>query len=147
MRSGVEWSSRPKAIAAFVGYTLASFGVALAIHPAAPHQGIGTAWIILMMLVAVSVCMVTERALWGIWRRFLAVPGSWFAHAVLHWPAAAIGRLFYSTGFPELVDYVSVYLATVPIVLWAMWHSRLFVAATNQSTASSSPGLADGAEN
>ena len=125
--SVVRWRGPGGVVPSLLIYTFASLGIALIVHPEMPHQGIGTAWIIFTMLVVVVWCMVTERGIWPVWRRLLAVPGAWVLHGLLTWPASGLVMPFRNLVFPELLDYFGVYLASVPLVLWAMWHSRVFV--------------------
>ena len=125
-------------------YTFASLGIALIVHPQMPNQGIGTAWIIFTMLVLVAWCMVTERGLWPIWKRLLAVPGAWVLHGLLTWPASGLVMPFRNLMFPGLVDYLAVYFASVPLVLWAMWHSRVFMELLPSSAEADADDPADG---
>jgi len=41
------------------------------------------AWVIFVMLVLVTVCMLTDRGRWKIWQRIAAVPAAWITQALL----------------------------------------------------------------
>ena len=108
-------------------YTLAGLGVALGTHFISPDYMIGVGLITLAMVAMIVVCMATERGLWPLWKRILAVPAAWVAQGILGWPAMIFGRVLCLVGLPAYSEYATVYIASAPLVLWAMWHSRLFV--------------------
>lgn len=85
-------------------------------------------WVISVMLVFVSICMATERGQWSAWRRVGFVPLAWIVHALLAPVAFGLGILVYQSGRPDLLDRAITFFASIPIVLWAMWRSHLFVA-------------------
>lgn len=94
------------------------------------HAGRESGWIILLMVVLVSICMVTERGQWKVWQRIGFVFLAWMAHAILTIPVAlGIGPLLLLGDRVALVDRGVSFVATVPIVVFAMRRSRLFVRA------------------
>jgi len=107
-------------------WLIATAGISIiADHLPNSHEG---GWIILVMLVSVSICMITERGHWKVWQRIGFVPLAWVVEAILA-PlfAFSIGAFVYASGYPHLVNYVTSFFSSLPIVIFAMWHSRLFV--------------------
>ena len=80
----------------------------------------------------IILCMLTERGGWSHLKRAAFVPASLAAHALLTVPmAAALGILVYE---PDRVrsaaEQRAVFvLASLPVLAYAMWRSRLFVSA------------------
>lgn len=85
-------------------------------------------WIILVMLVFVSICMITERGQWKLWQRIGFVPLAWIVEAILS-PLAAftIGMFVYASGQKHLVNRAVTLFASLPMVFLAMRRSILFV--------------------
>ena len=93
-----------------------------------------TSWIVLTMLALVIVCMISERGRWKTWQRVLFVPLAWIAQPLLYIPLALplalmIAVLDFGGGRKDLVDRSIVFLSSLPVVLFAMRQSRLFVSA------------------
>lgn len=85
----------------------------------------------------VILCMATERGGWPLIRRAAFVPASLVAHAVLTVPAAAaLGILAHD---PERTRSAAegravFLLASLPVLAYAMWRSRLFVISAESET-------------
>lgn len=74
------------------------------------------------MLVLVTVCMFTERGRWKMWHRIAAIPAAWIGQALLQVPAlVAVGRR------PDIAERMVSLAASLPVVIFAMRQSRLFV--------------------
>lgn len=101
-------------------------------------------WIILIMLIFVSICMITERGHWKLWQRIGFVPLAWIAEAILS-PLAAftIGVLVYSSGREHLVDRAIAFCASLPIIIFAMRQSKLFVISKHYLETNSNQPLND----
>ena len=108
---------------ALVGYWLVCTGGA-GVLTRLGGANAGNGWIILVMLVLVSICMGTERGDWQIWKRVGFVPLVWILHAVLSLPA---GIVVVGIVSPELLDRALTFVASLPIAIFAMRRSRLFV--------------------
>jgi hypothetical protein len=115
---------------ALVGYWLVCTVGAGAIARAGGGAGAESGWIILLMLVLVSICMGTERGDWQIRKRVGFVPLVWLLHAVLSLPA---GILVVGIVSPELLDRALTFVASLPIAIFAMRRSWLFVAPTEEA--------------
>jgi hypothetical protein len=103
-------------------------------------QGPETGWIIMIMLLLVGVCMYAERGDWKLWQRIGFVPLAWAIHAILSIPAGLVVGFLTFAVRPQLTDRATAFAASIPIVLYAMIHSRLF--ATKKSPLSDSAGEA-----
>ena len=85
-------------------------------------------WIILIMLVFVTICMITERGQWKLWQRIGFVPLAWIAEAILSALAAfTIGMFVYGSGQQHLVNRTVTLFSSLPMVILAMRCSILFV--------------------
>ena len=85
-------------------------------------------WVILIMLIFISICMITERGQWKLWQRRGLVPLSWIVEALLSpFAAFTVGALVYSSGREHLVDRAIAFFASLPIIIFAMRKSKLFV--------------------
>ena len=92
------------------------------------NQSYESPWIAFVMLVFVSVCMVTERGQWKTWHRIGFVFLAWILQAILTLPVLlTVGAFVHAGGRPDLVDRITAFLASLPIVVIAMRRSRLFV--------------------
>ena len=80
-------------------------------------------WIAFVMLVFTTVCMITHRGQWPISWRVGFVPAASILHALISVPMVVV-VLFVR---PELQDRAVSFLSSLPVVLFAMRHSRLFV--------------------
>lgn len=86
------------------------------------------AWIVIVMLALVSVCMATERGQWKVWQRIGFVFLAWIVQAILTiFTLFTFGVLMYWGGRSDLVDRVTVFVASIPVVVFAMRRSKLFV--------------------
>ena len=101
-------------------------------------------YVIFIMLVLVSACMLTERGEWKLWRRVLWVPGSWLLHASLCASVIGfIGAMF--AGRSEFEARATSFFGSLPIVLISMRRSRLFVTAEEPLQNSETKVLRDAA--
>lgn len=73
-----------------IGYWFICTAGAGAIARLGANQSAEGAWVILVMLVLVTICMVAERGHWEIWKRVAAVPAAWLAQAVLQAPSLIV---------------------------------------------------------
>jgi len=80
------------------------------------------------MIILVSVCAVTERGRWRTWQRIALVPAAWIAQALLNVPAVLVVGMPVWAWRPEIADRVTSLAASVPVVIFTMRQSRLFVA-------------------
>jgi len=83
----------------------------------------------LAILVIVVLCMVYHRGGWPIWKRVFFVLLAWGAASILadmlsFW---LVGPLLVELGKPHLVRTVANYIATTPIIIYAVRQSSLFV--------------------
>ena len=87
-------------------------------------------WVLFIMLVFVSVCMITDRGPWKPLYRIGFVLLAWITQAALTIPALfTFGLLVHSGGRPDLLERVTVFFASLPLLLIAMRRSKLFVKA------------------
>ena len=89
----------------------------------------------------IIVCMATQRTGWPPWKRIACLPASFVAHVVLTIPAsAALGVLKHSVDHDRTdAEQRAVFLlASIPILAYSMWQSRLFVRAEGPGPSSSS---------
>jgi hypothetical protein len=70
------------------------------------------------------------------WQRIALVPGAWLAQAMLQIPAAFAVGLPMALGRPDVVERMIGLAASVPVVIFAMRQSRLFVAPTAEDLGS-----------
>ena len=78
----------------------------------------------------IILCVATERGRWPLWKRLVFVPASFVMHVVLTIPAGAmLGVLMRSPDHVRTVgEQRAVFiLASLPVLLYAMHQSRLFV--------------------
>ena len=76
--------------------------------------------------------MATERGEWKTWQRVGFVFLAWIVQAVLAIPVLlTIGMLMGAAGRLNLVDRAVTFFASIPVVIFAMRHSRLFVQLRN----------------
>jgi hypothetical protein len=81
----------------------------------------------------IIICMLTERGRWPVWKRLVFVPASFVMHVVLTIPAGAmLGILKRSPDHVRTIgEQRAVFvLASLPILLYALHQSRLFVRAS-----------------
>lgn len=87
-------------------------------------------WIVLTMVVLVSICMVTERGQWKVWQRIGLVFLAWIVQAILTIPIAlVVVPLLLLGNRADFADRGVSFVATIPVVVFAMRRSRLFVRA------------------
>jgi hypothetical protein len=79
------------------------------------------------LLLFFSLCMLTERGGWGLWRRIAFVAGAWLAFCYVALPLVFVVLTLCAPAYPPLITEVAIYGGSVPLVMWAMRHSRLFV--------------------
>ena len=70
------------------------------------------------------------------WQRIALVPGAWLAQAVLQIPALFAVGLPLAMGRPDVVERMIGLAASVPVVIFAMRHSRLFVSLVGEDRGS-----------
>lgn len=90
----------------------------------------------------IIVCMATERGGWTVLKRAAFVPASLAAHAFLTLPAAAaLGILMYDPDrVRSIAEQRAVFiLASLPVLAYAMWRSRLFVTSGDDTIRHSEP--------
>ncbi len=93
------------------------------------HEG---GWVTLVMLVFVSLCMVTERGEWATWKKIGFVFLAWLVQALLSVAVVLIiGVALVSQQRSHLIDRTSGFLSSIPIVIYAMRRSSLFVVRVN----------------
>ena len=79
---------------------------------------------VISMLILVSVCMATERGRWKRWQKICFVPFAYILHVVLFLPGLFLLSPLASR---HLVGRGACFIASLPIVVFAMRQSRLFV--------------------
>lgn len=80
-------------------------------------------WIILVMLIMVGICVFNPRQPWPLWKKVIALPIALAAQAVLQYlgvPLALLAR-------HELIGRLMAFSGALPVVIYAMRQSRLFV--------------------
>lgn len=97
-------------------------------------------WIVLLMLVVIATCMITERGQWPWWGRVIWVPASWLLHGLAAIPIGLLALPFFAAR-PELADRGIAFLTSIPFVVYSMWRSRLFTEAIVTGQAEESPSL------
>ena len=78
----------------------------------------------------IIICMVTERGRWQIWKRMIYIPLCFLFHVLLTIPSsAALGILKFSPDHVRThAEQRAVFLlASIPILVYSMRQSRLFV--------------------
>mgnify|MGYP001591675950 CR=1 FL=1 len=91
-------------------------------------------WIVFIMLVVVIGCMLTERGRWKVWQRVGFVLVSWLMQVILSIPVAfTIGVLVLNSGSPHLADRTIAFLASLPVVIFALRQSSFFVKTVGES--------------
>ena len=94
--------------------------------------------ITLVMLVFVIVCMITHRGNWSAWKKIIVVPAAWIVQLTLQLPVAIGLSPFLAWIEPTKGDRVIVLFSSLPVVIFAMRYSRLFVRPANQIASQSS---------
>ena len=84
-------------------------------------------WIILVMLVFLAICMVYERSNWGIWKRIGFVLLSWVLQSIISVLVVFSIGLLINEVRPHLVNRATSFIATLPLVIYGMQRSLLFV--------------------
>ncbi len=90
----------------------------------------GVILISVVFFLIIIVCMATQRSGWRVWKRILYLPACFIVHVVLTIPAAAtLGIMMYSLNHTRSVaEQRAVFiLASIPILVYSMRQSRLFV--------------------
>ena len=83
-----------------------------------------------LMLCLVFICLLSDRTAMKTWKRIIAIPVAFLAHALFTIPSAmTLGVLMYS---PDHVRTQSehqaiFFLSSLPVIFFFMWRSRLFV--------------------
>jgi hypothetical protein len=116
---------------ALILYWLASMIGATLIGRASDLGG-EVAWIILVMLIMVGICVFAPRQPWPWWRKVLTILGAWTAQALLQVPGFFLALLLVrlvGTFEKEKIERLIQFSAALPIVIYVMRHSRLFVIA------------------
>ncbi len=115
-------------------YWLITIGVAGILARSPKFQSLELGWVIIAMLLSVCICMATERGEWRIWQRIGFIPVAWFLHPLLMIPFQfSIGLLLYKLGRFHLIDRSTAFWGSLPIVIFAMRRSRLFVFPQSQA--------------
>jgi hypothetical protein len=121
-----RWKWRRLALG-LVAYWLVSTGIAGIGVRLGNSDRVAAGSIIMMMVVFVIACMATERGQWKTWQRVGFVPLAWIVHALLT-PVAVFTLLAFGVTSESRVFYRGTdFLASIPVVLYAAWRSRLFV--------------------
>lgn len=122
------------ALASIVGASLVEYLI---------HPYLGSHWRILVFLVFVTVCMITERGGWRVWQRALFVIVSKllqpFVGGIL---ALSLGMVLYKLGLKGVIDPSINLLSALPLILLAMRRSRLFVRDDGTDFQETTPSLA-----
>ena len=85
-------------------------------------------WVVAVMLTCVIICMIFERGEWSVWKRVGFVFLSWILQVLLGLVILPIAYLLVASGGKlELVDRFIGLLSGIPIILYSMWHSRIFI--------------------
>lgn len=110
----------------FLYWLVAMIGAGVVAQEGAGGREAG--WIIFVMLALVSICMASERGQWKVWKKVGLVPLTWLAHSALALPTAlTVGVSLAQSGRSYLVDRGIAFVASIPIVIFAMRRSTWFV--------------------
>ena len=133
-RSSYRWHRRRFWLAILIYWFLGTLGAgALARWGAQRHE---EAWVISLMLLFVIVCTSTERGRWKVWQRVAFVPAAWLGHALLSVPAVlAVGIPLAAGPRPDFADRMVTLVASIPVIVFAMRQSRLFVRRVSETDA------------
>ena len=116
-----------------VGYWFICTAGAGAIARLGAAESAERAWVILVMLVLVALCMVTERGRWKMWQRVTAIPAAWLAQALLQVPAVVAVGMPVAMGRPDVAERMISLAASLSAVIFAMRQSRLFVTPVSEA--------------
>lgn len=116
---------------------MALVGVLMLVDSGSGKNGPG--WIILLMLIVVSVCMWTEKGRLQTWHRIGFVFLSWILQTLLGLMVYLCIGIFLGPSSPYF-DSIVAFLSSVPIVIFAMRQSRLFVATAKEIIGASETG-------
>ena len=136
-RPSTRWRWNRLRLAAGMGafWFISGIGAGLLQRAGSPSQAQG--WRILVLLVSVVLCMVTERGDWNKSLRILFVLLTPFVEAFLELPfVLMMGPGLYLTGRGHLIDSVATFFSSLAILIFAMRQSQLFVRPLEQG-----PGL------
>jgi len=87
-----------------------------------------TGWITIVMLIVVIVCMITERGRWKLQQRVGFVFFAWIAHSIFAFSMfIPVGAALSASGRLHLLERTVTFLATLPVLIFAMRQSRIFV--------------------
>jgi len=118
---------RPSFWPVLIGYWFLSM-VGAGILAASGNSNVESGWIIFLMIFLVALCMLTDRGDWNIWQRIAYFIFSWAAQAIIAVPTLwVIGIIMAAGNRMNLIDRSVSFFASIPIVVFAMWHSKLFV--------------------
>ncbi len=87
-----------------------------------------------IMLILAAVCVFTERFSLTLWKKIVLIPGAFIVHAIFTIPAAiTLGVLKFS---PDHIrtqgEHQAIFfLSSLPVVVFVMWCSRIFVKSGN----------------
>ncbi len=105
---------------------LGAFWLVSMFGPISMPRAAGEAWITLAMLVFVTVCMTTHRGNWSRWKKIAFVLAAWIVQTILMIPIAIVLAVF----VPQIginLDKSVIFLASLPVIVFAMRYSREFV--------------------
>lgn len=128
-------SQRHKWVASHAGVGILAFSLVGLVVPSiltftTGRPAAGTGVLILAMIVLVVICMSTECSGWPRWRKIAFVPAAWLLQALLSIPALlTVGMLMKSLGLNYMIDSSMNFAAALPIVLFSMRRSTIFVSA------------------
>lgn len=87
-----------------------------------------TGFIILAMILVLGACMYKERTGWSVGKRVGFVALAWIAVGVVSLPIMLLLAVLLGwSGNVGQIERLSTFAATLPFVIYAMWHSEWFV--------------------
>ena len=128
---GYRWRPGPTLLGLLV-FSLVSASGAGGIAAARGEVGTQCGYVTFVMVAMISLCMLTGRGNWPWWKRLLFVPVAWIAQVPLSLAACfVVLPLALLVGRPTLIDPAGSLVASIPLVVFAMRRSRLFVVDTD----------------
>lgn len=143
----LKWYKGRIATALFVFWLICTGGAGLinqymsTVLGSAKQQVIDVAWITLVMLISVSICMVWARQDWSLKKRIIVISLAIPAEYLLTMFTSILEILTYLGGRNYLGMRVTYFAASLIVFIYAMRHSRLFVERTNVDVATDPPTL------
>jgi hypothetical protein len=120
----------PNAGVGILAFSLAGLVVPSILTFSIGRPAAGTGIAIFSMIVFVVICMATECRGWPRWRKIAFVPATWILQALLSIPALlTVGIVMRSLGLNYMIDSSMNFAAALPIVLFSMRRSTIFVSA------------------